>query len=112
MHEVGIQRLHVIGRDLGVRGVRHGRIQRMPVASLAVAHGLVEVLVGVVADARLFVGRDVGRIDRAQRRLDAQSAGEGLAALGPGVPSAANAALATRAEKAATMVCFNIVPSP
>ncbi|MNT50628.1 hypothetical protein D3C72_1875570 [compost metagenome] len=29
-----------------------------------------------------------------------------------GVPSAANAALATRAEKAATMVCLIIVPSP
>ena len=82
VHEVGVQGLDVIRRDLGVGGVRHRRVQRMAVPGHAMAHGAVEVLQRVVADARVLVGRDVGGIDGAQRRLDAQAAGEGLAVLG------------------------------
>src|SRR5262249_28062234 len=40
--------------------------------------------IAVVADASVLVGRDVGRIERAERQLEAEPAGKILAA-GPGV---------------------------
>ena len=81
MHEIRIKRLDVVRLDVRIRGIGHGRVQRMAVPGDAATQRAVEVFVAVVADARVLVGRDVGGIDDAQRRIDAQAAGVGLAAL-------------------------------
>src|SRR6185437_3786034 len=81
VHEVGVKRLHVVGRYAGEGRVGHGRIQRVAVLGDALAQGAVEVFERVVTDAGLLVRRDVGRIEGAQRRGDAQAAGVGLAVL-------------------------------
>ena len=79
-HEVGVERLDVaVGHD-GVRRIRHGRIERRAVLADAVLHRVLEVGVAVGADARGLVGRDVGRVDGADRRLHRQAAREGLVA--------------------------------
>jgi hypothetical protein len=49
-------------------------------AADAVVHHAVELRVGHLADAGLFVGRDVGRVDLAEGRIHRQAAGHRLAA--------------------------------
>ena len=53
----------------------------MAVLADAVAHGAVELGPRPVADAVFLVGRDIGREDRPERRLERQPAGPGRAAL-------------------------------
>ena len=74
-HGVGIERVDVVGRrDVGEHK-GHGRIE-IPVARRdAVPHGAVEVGPRVVADAVLPIRRDVGRIQRAERRPYRQPSG-------------------------------------
>ena len=74
--EVGIQRLDVGIVDLGVAGVRHGRIQVGAVGFHALAHRVGKLLLGVGADAVLLVGRDIGRVDDAVAAVDGQAAGK------------------------------------
>ena len=81
MHEVGVQGLHVGFVDAGVGRIRHGRVQRTTVFDDAMAHGLVEVLEAVVAQPG-FIRRDIGGVDRPDRRFHRQAAGERLAVLG------------------------------
>ena len=45
------------------------------VAPLAAAQGVEKILIAVVADAGVFVGRDVGRIERPERQRKRQAAG-------------------------------------
>ena len=74
--EVRVQRMHVRVVDACERGVRHRRIQMPAVLANAFAQRTREIGFGVVADAAGLVGRDVGRDDRAERRLHRQAAGE------------------------------------
>ena len=52
----------------------------MPVLGDALPHRAVEILQAVFADPGFLVGRDVGRIDRAERRAHLEAARERLAA--------------------------------
>nr|GEU28151.1 hypothetical protein [Tanacetum cinerariifolium] len=79
VHEVRVQRLHVGLAQARVRRIRHGRIHGVTGLGDAGAHQLVEVGKAPVADPRLFIGRDVGRIDLADRRRHAEAAGKRLA---------------------------------
>ena len=47
---------------------------------MPVMHDAIELLVGHLADAGVAVGRDVGRVDLAERRIHAEAAGHRLAA--------------------------------
>ncbi len=85
LHEVDVQRVDVLVGQLGVRGVRHRRIQTGTILAHALADRLGEVGLRVVANA---VGRgrgDVARPDLTQRRGDRVAAGVGLALLRAGV---------------------------
>ncbi|MNT03104.1 hypothetical protein D3C72_1376240 [compost metagenome] len=79
-HEVGIQRLDLGVAGDHVRGVGHCRIQRLAVMADATPHRALEIRIVVRADAGIRVRGDVGRIQRAHRRLHAKPTGEGLAA--------------------------------
>ena len=79
MHEIGVQRLHVRLAQARVRRIRHGRIHGIAMFRHAGAHQLVEIGKAPVADAGLFIGRDVGGIHLADRRFHAQAARERLA---------------------------------
>ena len=63
----------------GIRGVGKGGIQVLPVLADALAHRAHELIVAVGADAVLRIGRDVGRIDRAERQLERDASGKRLA---------------------------------
>src|SRR6185437_1206503 len=62
-----------------VRGIRHRRIQPLAVRADALAQGIAELLLGVVADAGRGRRRDVGGDDVADRREHGQTAGERFA---------------------------------
>ena len=82
MHEVGVEGAHVRFADSRVGRVGHRRVERVAGPGHAVAHGTVEVLEAVVADAGLAVRGDVGRVHRADRRFHRQAPGERLAVPG------------------------------
>src|SRR6185437_1042467 len=77
--EVRLDREHVVAAELREPRIRERGIEMLAVRADAVVHRLVELLVGPLADAGFLVRRDVGRIDRAERRGDRAAAGEGLA---------------------------------
>jgi hypothetical protein len=79
-HQIGIERLVVVVGDQGEMIIGKSRIEMRAVAIGAFAHGALEGLDAPVADAGLLIRRDVGRIDRAERRGHRETAGEGLAA--------------------------------
>ncbi len=86
--EIGFDRQHVRLREFRIGGVGHRRVdvfrehQQRVAGRDAVMQGVPELLVGPVADAVGFVGRDVGGIHRAERRDEGEAAGEGLGAGG------------------------------
>src|SRR5690348_7811525 len=80
--EIGVNGAHIVARHLGVGRVRHRRIKARTVVSYALAQGIVEVFVGPPADPGLLVGRDVGRNDIAEWRLDRTSAGKRRSSVG------------------------------
>ncbi|MNX97718.1 hypothetical protein D3C86_1300940 [compost metagenome] len=86
--QVGVERRHVVTRHARIGRVRHGRIETLAVARHATAHGAVEVIERILAEARGGVGRDVGRIDRAGAGAQRQAAGHGRPAL-PGMAGGA-----------------------
>jgi hypothetical protein len=43
------------------------------IAPLAAAQGIEKILVAVIADASVFVGRDVGRVERPERQRNRQA---------------------------------------
>ena len=77
--QIGEDRVAVLARDLGVGGKRHRRIDQPAVGEAPVMHHLVELVGRPLADAGLRIGRDVGGVERAERRLHRQAAGKGLA---------------------------------
>jgi len=68
------------------------------VAMDALAHGALKGGIGPVADAGLGIGRDVGRVDRAERRLEGSASGIDGATIGIGV---AHRAVAERGKSLA-----------
>jgi hypothetical protein len=80
LYEEVVERAHVVVGDLGIGRVRHGGIEPVPVLGDALPHGAVEILERVVPDAIVGIGRDVGRIDGAERRPHLEAARERLAA--------------------------------
>lgn len=76
MHDVVVERPHVVVRYFGKRRIWHRRIQSLTVPRYTLAQGARKILVGVLADAEVPVRRDVARHDRAEWRCKAQSACE------------------------------------
>ena len=79
LREEIVERVDIVVADLGIRRVGHGGIEPVPVLGDAPAHGPVEILERIIADAGFRIGRDVGRVDRAHRRAHLETAGKGLA---------------------------------
>ena len=52
------------------------------VAPDALVHGVEEIRVAVIADSRVLVGSDIGRVQGAERQHEGASAGEGRSAVG------------------------------
>ena len=78
--KVGLDRQHVgVGHE-GVRRVGHGRIKPRAVLADAALHGVEEILIAVIADPGVLVGGDVGRIERAERQRESETAGIGRTA--------------------------------
>ncbi len=82
VHEIGVERVHVLRFNAGIRGVGHGRVEIAQARRLAVAHGFVELRESPVADAVRFIRRDVGRVHLADAhgQIHRQAAGKGFAA--------------------------------
>ena len=79
--QVRVDRVDVVARDPGIEVVRHGRIHVLAVLVHAIVQRAIEIGARPPADARLRVGRDVRRQHVAERRIEAQPAGERCAAL-------------------------------
>ncbi len=84
MHQVRIQRLHVASADLRERRIGHRRVEIAAVRRDACTHGAIELREGVAADSGFDVGRDVGGVNHAERRVHSQSARQRFA-VGRGV---------------------------
>src|SRR5689334_9311894 len=69
-HEKGVERGDVLVRDLGEMIVRERGIEVLSLAIDAFAHRTAEGCELPAANAGVRVGRDVGAVDRAERRLD------------------------------------------
>ena len=80
MHEIGVERAHVVVAQLRTGRTGHCRIKPVAIGRHPVAHGTAEIRKGALTDAVRRVGGDVGGADRAQRGTHLHSAGEGLAA--------------------------------
>src|SRR6185369_17660050 len=92
--DVRVQRVDVFVGQAGVVLVRERRVQVASVAVEALAQRADEGWLGPAADAGVGVGRDVGTVERAERRFDRPTAGERLAAFG----GMADLAIADRGE--------------
>src|SRR5207248_864452 len=80
-HHEGVERGEVLAGELGEMVVRKRRIEMPAVAIDALAQRARKCLQRPATDAAVGVGRDVGAVDRAERRLDRRAAGIGLAIL-------------------------------
>ena len=82
LHQVRVQRAHVVISHLGVGRVRHGRVEILACRGHAFTHHFVELFKTVLTDSGLGVRRDVAGIDRAHRRVQFQPASHDGPALG------------------------------
>ncbi len=80
-HHIGIERRHVVVRNLGEMIVWEDGKKVRSIAGDALMHRAGEGLQRPPADAGFRIGRDVGRIDRAKGRALSVPTGEGLSAL-------------------------------
>ena len=80
-HQVRIRGSDVVVRHLREMDVRKRRVQRLAVTPDAGAQCTGERVARPAADAGFRIRRDVGRIDRAERRRERQAARERLAVL-------------------------------
>ena len=78
VHEVVIQQRDVFVADACVRRIWHGGIQGVAARSNPMAHGPAEFVQRIIPDPRLTIGRDVGAVNRPDRRRDGQPAGESV----------------------------------
>lgn len=74
-HVVGIKRVNVVRRREMAEDIGHCRIEIALVRRDAIPYYAMEVGTRIVADAMLFVRRDVGRIKHTERRRYRQPAG-------------------------------------
>ncbi len=79
--EIGLDRQHIGVRHIGVGRIGHGGIEPLAVGTDTSVHGCQELSVGIVADARLLVWRDVGGIDGAEWHVEGEAARKGSAAV-------------------------------
>ncbi len=79
-HEISVERLQVGLARLDEGRIRERRKEMAPVASDSLAHRPLKGRVGPRSDPRGFVGRDVGRVNRAKGRRDGAAARQRLAA--------------------------------
>ena len=77
--EIGENRIAVGTRHLGIGSERHRRIKQAAVGKAARMHHLVELVARPLADAGLVVRRDVGGVERAERRRHRAAASEEFA---------------------------------
>ena len=77
--QIGVDRVGVRARHFRVRGKRHCRVEQRTVARLARVHHAVELVGAPLADTGCLVRRDIGRVERAERRLHRAAAAEQLA---------------------------------
>ena len=77
--KIGFDRQRVGVGHVGIGRIRHRRIKQRTVAADALVQGIEKLLVRVIADAGFLVGRDVGRIHRAdQWQIEGEAARIGL----------------------------------
>ena len=79
--QIGLDRQRIRVGHVGIGRKRHRRIKPRAIAARAAMNRVQKILIAVIADAGLLVGRDVGRIQRAERQLEREAAGIFLAAL-------------------------------
>ncbi len=79
--EIGLDREPIGIGHIGIAGIRHCRIKPFAFVVDTPVQGIQELRIAPVADAGFLVGRDVGRIDRAERKLERQTSGKWHAAL-------------------------------
>ena len=80
--EIGFDRQHVRAGHSREIGIGKRRIVARAVRRDAVVHGAIEIVVAPCADAGVAIWRQVGRIDRAERRLDLAPTGKWLRRIG------------------------------
>ena len=79
-HQIRIKRIIVLVGDVGEMIIGKGRIKMLPFPVDAGAHRAAERGLRPCADAGVGVGRNIRRIDRAERRRHRQATRKGLAA--------------------------------
>ena len=79
VHKIAVERSHIALGDLGVGGIRHGRIELVAVLGHAASDRAVEFSEAVTADAGGTVGGDVGGIGGPDRGAHGSATGERLA---------------------------------
>jgi len=88
--DIGLEVADVPVGQMGERGIGEHREIRRTVRRLAFPHRLDKVRLAPAADAGVPIGRDIGRIERPERRLERPPAGQTLAGLRHGMtPQAA-----------------------
>ncbi len=76
LHDIGVDRVGVRPRHAAIGRVRHGRIEIASVARDAFVQRAPEIVGRPAADAVVRIGRDVGRVDRAEAAFHREAAGE------------------------------------
>ena len=80
LHHISVDRIRIRPRHAAIGRVGHCRIELLPVAPDPVVQRPPEILCAPAADAIVGIGRDVGRVDRAEAALHRQAAGKWRAA--------------------------------
>jgi hypothetical protein len=61
--------------DVGVGRIRHRWVETRAVAPKPALDGIEKILIGIVANTGSFIGRDIGRIERAEGQRNGQASG-------------------------------------
>ena len=77
--QIGEDRIAVWTSDLGVGTERHRRIKKAAVWKASRMHRRVKLIQGPCSDTRLAIRRDVGCVERPERRRHRQASGEEFA---------------------------------
>ena len=77
--QIGVDRVHVMVRQLGVGGVRESRVEMRAIGCEPLAHGALELRLRPGADPGHRVRGDICRVDHAKWRMQRPPAGEGCA---------------------------------
>ncbi len=78
--EIGEEILQILVRDFGIGRVGHCGIEARSVRRHSEPHDANEILETVIADSRVAIGGNVGRVDRSGRRREGVAPGERLPA--------------------------------